>query len=80
MHASGRAASEGLPEVDLVHADLREHALGDGQLDAWDQRLVAAAAPIHRARRSYAVRVSARLGEIDRDEISDHGAVLRDQP
>jgi DNA replication and repair protein RecF len=33
------------------------------EIDAWDERLAAAAARVHRRRREYAVRLAARLGE-----------------
>ncbi len=36
------------------------------ELNVWDERLVAAAVPLHRRRREYAVSVAAELGEISR--------------
>jgi len=49
--------------------------VGRAQLDAWDERLVAAAAEIHRRRREYAVLLSAELGETDRMLFPDGGSV-----
>jgi DNA replication and repair protein RecF len=48
---------------------------GLAQLDAWDERLVAAASEIHRRRREYAVLLSAELGETDRMLFPDGGLV-----
>jgi DNA replication and repair protein RecF len=38
----------------------------DAELDAWDERLVAAAAGIHEPRRRYALRLAGGLGEVGR--------------
>ncbi len=38
----------------------------DAQLDAWDERLVAAAAEVHLRRREYAVQLAGHLGPIER--------------
>lgn len=45
------------------------------QLDAWDERLTAAAGEIHRRRREYAVLLGVELGETDRMLFPDGGAV-----
>lgn len=45
------------------------------QLDAWDERLVPAAAAVHRGRREYAVRLAARQGEIGRRLFPGGGEV-----
>lgn len=46
-------------------------AVDEDEMEAWEERLVAAAARVHRQRREYVVRIAARLGQAERALFSD---------
>jgi DNA replication and repair protein RecF len=48
----------------------------EGQLDTWDERLVASAAPLHAKRREYATRLGATLGPVSRAIFSDEADLV----
>jgi DNA replication and repair protein RecF len=48
------------------NALLRSGAGAPAEMGSWEERLVLAAGRLHRARRSYAVRVASRMGEVGR--------------
>lgn len=55
-------------------ARLREH-------EVWEERLAAAAGTVHRARRSFAVSLASRIGEVERAVFPDEeSVVMRFQP
>lgn len=53
----------------------------DGELEAWDDRLAAAAARVHRQRREYVVALAAQLGPAERALFPDGEAIaIRHRP
>jgi DNA replication and repair protein RecF len=77
-----RALAEYRRALHQRNALLRRAGPGtDAELDAWDERLVAAAAGLHEPRRKYALRLATGLGEIGRALFaSDRELRLRYRP
>jgi DNA replication and repair protein RecF len=62
------------------NALLRSDARGDGarrnEHEAWEERLAAAAAAVHQERRSFAVSLASKIGEVERAVFPDEGNVV----